>query len=419
MIRNHTALVAGCFSVLLFLAFIIGCSDDDCPTCPEPEEEPNVIDNLSAQTNDYNSITLGWTAPNGVELYDIRYSTSMIDSSNWASAVQSETIPFPQDEGETQLFVLDGLDDYTQYYVAMKFRFDDSVWSDLSNVATCYTAPFDSRGKIVFTSYDNYIPKIWMIDADGSNLQQLSSTYSTGIASSWTYDGSGVLFGSDRDGDYDVYALDIVSGVETNLSNTSTYALFGHCAPSGGMIVFSYIDDGTYQGLMTMDIGGAGEYVLIEDNDHYESYYHPMFSYDGTKIVSDVSMEKGGVVGADGAIVTMSVSGAGWTRLTDTTAFFRDPAWSPDGTQVVCSRYQGGNSEIIIMDADGSNQVNITNNAASDIEPHWSPDGNRIVFCSDRDGDYEVCVMDPDGSNFLQLTHNTYTEGHPRWSPLY
>ena len=43
-----------------------------------------------------------------------------------------------------------------------------------------------------------------------------------------------------------------------------------------------------------------------------------------------------------------------------------------------------GNMEIYLMNADGSDQQNLTNHPAEDMDPAWSPDGSQIVFASNR-----------------------------------
>ena len=62
----------------------------------------------------------------------------------------------------------------------------------------------------------------------------------------------------------------------------------------------------------------------------------------------------------------------------------KDPAWSPDGTQItwMSNKLRGGPGfDVWAMDADGKNQHAIVEDAGDGIRrPRWSPDGTKIAF---------------------------------------
>jgi Tol biopolymer transport system component len=60
--------------------------------------------------------------------------------------------------------------------------------------------------------------------------------------------------------------------------------------------------------------------------------------------------------------------------------------------------------------------VQLTNNRAQDVNPAWSPDGSQLVFASDRDGNADIFVMNADGSNQRNLTRSRFPENYPAWS---
>lgn len=103
---------------------------------------PSAITDLTAPSSTSNSVALSWTAPGDdsslgtASSYDIRYSTSVISESNWASASQASGEPTPAVAGTTQTFTVTGLNSSTTYYFAMKTSDEVPNTSALSNVVS-------------------------------------------------------------------------------------------------------------------------------------------------------------------------------------------------------------------------------------------------------------------------------------------
>lgn len=71
---------------------------------------------------------------------------------------------------------------------------------------------------------------------------------------------------------------------------------------------------------------------------------------------------------------------------TGTIMILRDsnPAWSPDGKQIVFSSKRGGSENLFIMDPDGKNIRQLTRKGG--VYPRFSRDGRKIIFVSYRNG---------------------------------
>lgn len=106
----------------------------------------------------------------------------------------------------------------------------------------------------------------------------------------------------------------------------------------------------------------------------------------------------------------------GTERLTSSAADDRYPRVSPDGSAVAFTAFRDGNPEIYLMSGNGDRQVRLTNSSSVDQGPTWSPDGGRLVFNSDRDGDFEIFIMRADGSGQTQLTNNAAADAYPIWA---
>ncbi|MCD9025942.1 fibronectin type III domain-containing protein [Cohnella silvisoli] len=118
---------------------------------------PAAIANLAAPSSTSSSVSLTWTAPGDdgstgtASSYDIRYSTSAITSSNWASATQVTGEPTPAAAGTNQSMSVDGLAASTTYYFAMKASDEVPNISGLSNAVSKATTAASS-GKITLTA---------------------------------------------------------------------------------------------------------------------------------------------------------------------------------------------------------------------------------------------------------------------------
>ena len=88
-----------------------------------------------------------------------------------------------------------------------------------------------------------------------------------------------------------------------------------------------------------------------------------------------------------------------------------------DGEKIAFSEGTEPFYNIFIMDEEG-NRKNVTNYMAWNCEPAWSPDGTEIVFASDREGNFGIYVVDVDGTHVTKITNDDlhlFNEFEPSW----
>ncbi|MGH9571355.1 MAG: prolyl oligopeptidase family serine peptidase [Candidatus Angelobacter sp.] len=97
-----------------------------------------------------------------------------------------------------------------------------------------------------------------------------------------------------------------------------------------------------------------------------------------------------------------------------------DPAWSPDGKQLVFSTNFSGRFNLWKMSSQGGWPVQLLQSDDRQESPAWSPDGKWIVFQQDVGGNeiYDLYSVPANGGAALNLTGTAHvSEAGPRFSP--
>jgi len=217
--------------------------------------------------------------------------------------------------------------------------------------------------RIAFDSTRSGISQIYVINVDGSGLQQLTNSPENGSLPFWSPDGTRIVFQSNRDGNNEIYVMNADGTVQIRLTNNQADDGLASWSPDETQIAFVSNRD-----------GNSGIYVMNTDS-------------------------------------------TGLTRITDVSMKVAFPDWSPDGTRIAFNSNVSGNDEIYIINTDGTNLIQLTNNPWAEDYPSWSPDGKKIAYDSARDGTWNVWIMNADGTGQTPLTTDSATNFAPDWQP--
>ena len=135
--------------------------------------------------------------------------------------------------------------------------------------------------------------------------------------------------------------------------------------------------------------------------------FAPRFSPDGTKVVMSIS-ENG-----QSDIYEMDVRGRALRRLTNTPAIDTSPCYSNDGTQIVFNSDRGGSQQLYVMSAGGGGERRISFGEGRYATPVWSPRGDWIAFTKITGGSFGIGVMRPDGGGERMLASASWSRARP------
>jgi serine/threonine protein kinase/Tol biopolymer transport system component len=254
---------------------------------------------------------------------------------------------------------------------------------------------------------------IYVMNLDGTGLQQLTGTSGAERGPSWSPDGTQIAFygAASEQSTYDIFLINVDG---TNLRNlTRTPAVderYPTWSPDGTQIAFHSDADGDYD-IYTMNVDGSG-LTAVTSNDTQD--LGPDWSPDGTQIAFHTDQW-----GPPYEIAILTLQTADIRRVTDTDTTNSFATWSPDGTRLAYNAITDDQRiTIYTINADGSSPQQITNALERDAFPDWSPDGTRIIYQSGNEGTSGIFFVQVTGGEPQALT-GQQANFLPEWEPYY
>jgi Tol biopolymer transport system component len=203
---------------------------------------------------------------------------------------------------------------------------------------------------------------VWRAALDGSDMVRL--TTHTAADYDPTIAGSKVVFVSERDGNAELYSVELSGKSEHRLTTTSMHERYPALSPDGERLAFARGSGLTRVYVANADAGNA----VRPDPNH----------------------------GRDGSLEIA-------------------PAWRPDNRTLAFVSTATGNPDIFLWN--GGQAVQIVSGGDGEFEPAWSPDGRYIAFASTRDGEPDLYMMDIETGAVTRLTDRPGSDGFPAWLP--
>lgn len=286
-------------------------------------------------------------------------------------------------------------------------------------------SPAEPSPGIIFTSDRTGNWDIFLIQADGSGLRQLTDDPQVDADPDWSPDGRLIAFRSRRDGSSDIFVMGSDGSAPVNLINDPESSFDDEFAPRwnpDGETFSLYTD--RYPPRMANCLGGYHQIAILRRQqnrywvDLFETVageqYSSSWSPDGRYLVFNSNCR------GPAFQLYLYDTQTGETKQITTWegGSFGQPAWSHDGKFLAYAANVNGNLDIYIQDINNHKRIRLTDHPADDNMPTWSPDDKEIAFVSYRDGNDEIYILRLKDQHLTNITQHPADDWYPSWSPI-
>lgn len=224
---------------------------------------------------------------------------------------------------------------------------------------------------------------VWVMDADGSNAQNVTNHRGDEDDPVWHPDGEWLVYTYHSRVDEDGRDITQLYRINADGQNRKRISL-------------EFIES---QATFSPD----GDYLVYVVSASYHHYLYVRSAYDGYETIR--GFDPRSILGNLGDVA--------------------DPEFSPDGLQLVYTRLEGKARRVIVitfthMTASGARNIEdySVSSVNADYAPVWSPDMRWLAFVSTRDDDEEIYLTTTAGRPEVNLTQRDGVDRDPDWKPF-
>jgi TolB protein len=243
-------------------------------------------------------------------------------------------------------------------------------------------------------------------------LHRLASDPSGGGDAAISPDGTKFVTSSNRTGDTELWLFDLAKRQWAQLTWEPGSDFEGQWSPDGKRIAFTSTRGGQKDiWVLSVDEAiAAGKDSALRLTSSASDEEYPSWSPDGSSIVftgGPWRRQHFRLVPAAGGEVRNASREAGHAGAC---------TYAPDGSSLVCHRYDSGTGDIVRISLVDGSEVSVTTGLAWDYKPSTSPDGKWIALSRSYEGSSNIWLIPATGVPGRPLIVSSHDDRWPSWS---
>ena len=252
---------------------------------------------------------------------------------------------------------------------------------------------------------------VWVANWDGSNLTNLTEDFAESDSHpDWSPEGTQIVFDSWRSGKAEIYILQADGSGVRQLTDGAEDNREPKWSPDGKWIAY-HCSQASETGIETrICVVSPDGQPAVEPIAGTTPIWSPA-SPEGDVRLAFLCFQEG-----QSDICTVRPDGSGTANLTNSLADEHSAAWSPDGNWLAFVSNRGNDIDIYKVCATCPGElvaVRLTDEVRYATWPAWSPDGSQIAYADEPGG--TLLLVNADRSDAAYLTSGVL--GPPIWRP--
>jgi Tol biopolymer transport system component len=244
-------------------------------------------------------------------------------------------------------------------------------------------------GRILF----GHSGDVWVAEAGG--LHPLTQGGRYWGQPDWSPDGSHVVLVGWAQNATDLFVLDADGSGLRQLTRSqqrrladSDWVFSPRWSPDGELIAYLSDRSAFYPMLWTMRADGANPRALVQPRGGLDAVDTFAWSPDGSRIAATRFDNSGSQI----QVIEIAAPARARNITTEPGGAF-DPSWSPDGSQIVYAAREGRRTVVKVVDAQGGSPTTVVQTDLA-RSPEWAPSGTALAYLALAGREFELFTVD-------------------------